>query len=364
VSALHTQRLEKPDGRALWLYARAPLSIAGPAPVPPGERGEPRPHLRWHPLLGEWIAYAGHRQNRTFLPPATWDPLGPTKPGATATELPEGPWEAAVFENRFPTLSGASDSAPKLFVETRPARGTCEVVVFGPEPTGSLGTLSVSRIELLLDVWAHRTAELGARDDVLYVFAFENRGVEVGVTLPHPHGQIYAYPFVPPIAQRQLAQQRAHYELHGTGLLAQCIEREIADGRRMLYESDEAAAFVPVCARWAYEIWVAPRRSVPSFIALERTEKREVARALKTALAKLDGLFGVPMPYILAFHQAPSDGLDHPEAHLHAEIYPGLRMPGRLKFLAGSETGAGVFTADTFPEEKAEELRRVEVSLG
>jgi UDPglucose--hexose-1-phosphate uridylyltransferase len=363
VSALHVQRLEKPDGRALWLYARAPLSIAGPAPVPPGERAEPSPHLRWHPLRGEWIAYAGHRQHRTFLPPAAWDPLAPTLEGQSPTEVPAGPWEVAVFENRFPTLYGGSQEAPELYVDTRPARGACEVVVFGQEATGSLGTMSLARVELLLDVWADRTAALGARDDVAYVFPFENRGVEVGVTLHHPHGQIYAYPFVPPVAERELSQQRAYFALHGRGLLERCIESEIVDGRRVLHRSEHAIAFVPVCARWAYEIWVAPVRGAATFVALTPDERRALARALKTALLMLDGLWRAPMPYILAFHQAPTDGLEHPEAHLHAQIYPALRMPGRLKYLAGSETGAGAFTADTLPEEKAEELRRVEVTL-
>jgi UDPglucose--hexose-1-phosphate uridylyltransferase len=189
------------------------------------------------------------------------------------------------------------------------------------------------------------------------VMPFENRGVEVGVTLHHPHGQIYAYPFVPPAAARELEQQRRHLETHGRGLLEDMIVAELRDGRRVVYVDDDAVAFVPVCARWAYEVWVAPRRAASSVAALDAGGRRAFAAALKTALELLDGVWQRPMPYVLVLHQAPTDDAPHPEAHAHAEIYPAYRLPGRLKYLAGSELGAGVFTADTLPEETAAALR-------
>jgi UDPglucose--hexose-1-phosphate uridylyltransferase len=237
------------------------------------------------------------------------------------------------------------------------------VVVFTQDPDTSLGRLPLDRIELLFEVWADRTAALGARDDVAYVMPFENRGVEVGVTLHHPHGQIYAYPIVPPIPARELEQQRAHLERHGRGLLADHIRLEIDDGRRMLVDEPHAVAFVPVCARYAYEVWIAPRRAAPSLTTLTGGERADLARALKTILLKYDALYARPMPYVMVFHQAPTDGSEHPEAHFHIELYPALRMPARLKYLAGSELGAGFFTADTFPEEKARELQAVEVTI-
>jgi UDPglucose--hexose-1-phosphate uridylyltransferase len=200
-------------------------------------------------------------------------------------------------------------------------------------------------------------------DAVQYVYPFENRGVEVGVTLQHPHGQIYAYPFVPPVAARELDQQRRHFEAHGRGLLAELIDAERADGRRVLWADDGALAFVPAFARYPYEVWVASQRQAPSLADLDDAERASFARALKTVLMKFDALWGTTFPYVLVFHQAPTDGLPHPEAHVHAEIYPAFRMRGRLKYLAGSELGAGVFTADTLPEEKAAELRAVEVTL-
>jgi len=192
---------------------------------------------------------------------------------------------------------------------------------------------------------------------------FENRGVEVGVTLHHPHGQVYAYPFIPPIAARELEQQLQELQADGTGLLRQLVQAEIADGARMVYAGERVAAFVPVCARYPYEVWIAPVRPAPSLADLDREERAELARALKTVLLKYDGLWSRPFPYIMVVHQAPTDGATHPEAHVHFEFYPAYRLPGRLKYLAGSEMGAGVFTADTLPEEKAAELRGVQVTL-
>jgi len=354
---MYTRRLVKPDGRALTLYARAPFTDdAMTAPVPPGEVSVGGSHLRWHPLRGEWVIYAGHRQQRTFLPPPEWDPLAPTRDPSHPTELPAGAWDVAVFDNRFSALGARGATPPSTLVPTEPCGGSCEVVVFSQDATTPLGALPLDRIELVLAVWAERTAELGARADVAYVFPFENRGVEVGVTLHHPHAQIYAYPFVPPVAVRELELQRAR-----PGLLADLIDAEVAADARTLYVGEHATAFVPVCARWAYEIWVAPRRCVPTLDRMTADERLDLARALKRALMKLDGLWQRAMPYVLAVHQAPVDGTDHTYAHAHIEIYPWLRMPDRMKYLAGSEIGAGAFTADTLPETTAAALRAVEV---
>ncbi|HEY3380944.1 MAG TPA: galactose-1-phosphate uridylyltransferase [Vicinamibacterales bacterium] len=360
---MHKTVLSKPDGRALILYAHAPLTDDLTAPSPSSAPREPNSHLRWHPLRGEWIAYASHRQNRTFLPPAEYNPLAVTTDPAHPTELPAGPWEVAVFENLFPTLVATAHEPPAISVPTRPGRGTCEVVVFTQNPKTSLGALPLDRLELIAEVWADRYVELGRRDDVEYVFEFENRGVEVGVTLNHPHGQIYAYPFVPPIPARELRQQSDYLQAHGRGLLEDIVRQELDDGRRVLYRGEHVAAFIPVFARYSYEVWIATRRPAASIAALDAEERADFARALKTVLLKYDGLWSKPFPYIMSIHQAPTDGQPHPEAHLHVEFYPAYRMPGRLKYLAGSEMGAGVFTADTLPEEKAKELQAVNVVL-
>jgi UDPglucose--hexose-1-phosphate uridylyltransferase len=356
------RELRKPDGRGLWLYGASPVPEGIEAPSPPG-RQTGQSHLRWHPLRGEWVAYASHRQHRTFLPPPEYNPLAPTVDPAHPTEVPAGAYDVAVFENLFPTLSMNPGEPPDSIVPTRPGHGACEVVVFTQDPRASLATLPLWHLELLIDVWAERTSVLGAADEIQYVMPFENRGVEVGVTLHHPHGQIYAYPFVPPIAARELEEQRLFYDAHKRGLLQEHLAGEVSDGRRVLYSSDRVVAFVPAFARYAYEVWIAPMRPVPSLPDLDRDERRALARALKTVLLKFDGLWGTSFPYVMAFHQAPTDGRPHPEAHVHIEIYPAYRMKGRLKYLAGSELAAGVFTSDTLPEEKAAELQAVAVSL-
>ena len=357
------RQLRKPDGRELTLYSRRPIPEEVAATSPPGGAPRANPHLRWHPLRGEWIAYAAHRQDRTFLPPASENPLAPTSDPARPAELPAGDYDVAVFTNRFSTLELDARDPPSSIVPTAPGRGRCEVVVYSRDPAASLGRLPLDHVELLLEVWADRTRVLGAEDGIAYVFPFENRGEEVGVTLHHPHGQIYAYPFVPPVAARELSESVAHRERHGTGLLEDLMRREVEDGRRILYSGSDALAFVPVCARYAYEVWIAPRRAVPALPDLDARERADLARALKTVLLKFDGLWQRPFPYVMVFHQAPTDGTPHPEAHLHIEFYPPCRRRGTLKYLAGSELGAGVFTADTLPEERARELAAVPVSL-
>ena len=360
---MHKRLLRKADGRPLILYARHPIPEGLSAPSPHAGERHPNAHLRWHPLRGEWVAYASHRQNRTFLPPPDFNPLAPTTNPEQPTEVPAGPWDVAVFENLFPALTLAAHDAPELSVPTAPGSGVCEVVVFTQDASTSLGRLPLWHVELLIDVWADRYLELGALPDIQYVYPFENRGVEVGVTLHHPHGQIYAYPFVPPIPARELSQQSAYLEQHGRGLLEDLIARELAEQQRILHAGGSVIAFMPICARYSYEAWIAPVRAAPSFAALTPEERRDFARALKTVLLKFDGLWERPFPYIMAVHQAPTDGQPHPEAHLHVELYPALRMPNRLKYLAGSEIGAGVFTADTLPEQKAAELRAVVVDI-
>ncbi len=359
---LHKHFMTKPDGRRLILYGREPIHVAS-APSPSSDPPEGDSHFRWHPFRGEWVVYAAHRQHRTFLPPPEYNPLAPSTDPEHPTEMPVGTYDVGVFENRFPTLRPDAGEAPSALVPTRPGTGVCEVVVYTQDAKSSLGALPLDHLEVVLEALADRYRELGSRPDIQYVMPFENRGVEVGVTLHHPHGQIYAFPFVPPIAELELRRQTDYYRAHGRGLLVSHIDDELSDGRRMLYAGDEAVAFVPVFARYAYEVWIAPRRAAPSLADLHPGERQDLARALKTVLKKYDGLWSRPFPYILVVHQAPTDGEVHPEAHCHIECYPAYRMPDRLKYLAGSEIGAGVFTSDTLPEAKAAELQGVQVHI-
>lgn len=358
---MDTVELDKPDGRRLTLYSRTRVRVEGGAPSPFAEPLAPNPHLRWHPLRGEWVAYAAFRQDRTFQPPPQFNPLAATSDPQAPTELPAGSYDIAVFDNRFPSLTMAAHDAPALSIPTLPASGLCEVVVFTQQPDAAMATLPVSHLALLLEVWADRSARAGRGGRIAYVLPFENRGAEVGVTLHHPHGQIYAYPFVPPVPARMLAQELAYYQQQGRSLLCAMAADELADGARLLYSGAHALAFVPACARYPYEAWVMPSRPVSSFAALDAPARRDLARALKTVLLKYEALWQRPMPYLMAWYQAPTDGAAHPETQLHAQICPPYRTRERLKYLAGTELAAGMFVMDALPEEKARELQQIDI---
>ena len=355
--------LRKPDGRSLTLYSMRPLAPDLAAPSPFSEPLQGQPHLRWHPLRNEWVTYAAYRQDRTFLPPPEYNPFAVTVSADNLTEVPEGDWDIAVFDNRFPALDLSANEAPVLPVPTRAAKGKCEVVVFTQDPTSSLAALPLKHLELLLQVWGARTELLGSLPDIEYVLPFENRGAEVGVTLHHPHGQIYAYPVVPPVPKSMQDAGAEYYAAHTRGVLQDLIAAEMRAATRVLYLGDAAIAFVPVCARYPYEVWIAPIEPVESFEKLTDLQRRDLARALKTVLLKYDGLWARPFPYLMAWYQAPTDGKPHPESHLHAEFYPPYRTATKLKYLAGTELAAGLFAMDALPEDKARELQQVQVRL-
>lgn len=353
----------KPDGRKMTLYSRRPISASIEATNPPHDPIVGGPHMRWHPLRGEWVVYASHRQNRTFLPPKEYSPLAVTRSPEFPTELPAGDYDIAVFENLFPSFAENAENGPDCTVPTRPAFGVCEVVVFTQNPETSLGMLSVDEVQLVLEVWADRTKDIGSRNGIQYVMPFENRGVEVGVTLHHPHGQIYSYPVIPPIPAKMLEMEKQHLAENGQALMENFIKSEQSDGRRIIHQEEGAISFVPACARYPYETWIAPKRRVGWLHDLNPAEIKDLARTLKTVLLKFDNLWNKPFPYLMVLYQAPTDGSAHPESHAHFQIYPPYRTRDRLKFLAGTELGAGIFVNDALPEEKAAELRAVEVSL-
>ena len=368
---LHMQRrrTEKADGRYLVYYrfddeAEAAGGRASSreekARRDPGEA--PAPQMRWNPVLQQWIVVAAHRQERTFLPAEESCPLCPTRDPGFPTEIPESDFDVVAFENRFPSFVDAAEPIAEVeddLYSSRPARGRCEVVVYTPEHSSSLAQQSVRQVRKVVEVWADRYRELGALEDVKYVFVFENRGEEVGVTLHHPHCQIYALPFVPPVVERELASSRAHWERKGECLFCRILAREAAEGSRMVFESRAHVAFVPFYARWPYEVHVFPKRHTPSLAEMGGPEREDLARAVKTVAMKYDGLFGFPLPYVMVMHQRPTDGGDHGHYHFHIEFYPPYRTRDRLKYLAGVELGAGLFLNDAQPEEKARELREL-----
>ena len=297
--------------------------------------------LRWHPLLEEWVTVAPWRQDRTYHPPAEHCPLCPTRPGQAETEIPEPDYHIAVFENRFPAYSNE--------------QGRCEVVCYTPDHDSSLGEQDEDHIRDLIEVWRDRTVELSRVPAVKYVYVFENRGEVIGVTLSHPHGQIYGYPFVPPIVQRELRSERRHMRRTGRCLYCDIVRAEAA-GERTILSDDRWLAFVPAFARWPYEVHLAPVNHRGWLGDLDEADEESLARILKGVLQRYDRLFARPLPYVMAMHQRPP-GRGHRHHHFHIEFYPPNRSRDRLKYLAGSEIGAGAFILDARAEDTAAELR-------
>nr|WP_205860992.1 galactose-1-phosphate uridylyltransferase [Planosporangium flavigriseum] len=320
-------------------------------PPPP-----PTSEIRYDPILDEWVAIAAHRQTRTFLPPTDECPLCPSTPDRSS-EVPAYDYDVAVFENRFPSFSHRSGSLAAVsgLTEVTPGHGRCEVVCFTSDHNSSFAALTPERVRLVMEAWADRTAELSALDDVEQVFCFENRGEAIGVTLHHPHGQIYAYPFVTPRTRRMLSSARSY---EGGNLFADVLAAERAAGERIVAQNEHWTAFVPAAARWPYEVHLYPNRQVPDLPALSNEERDAFGPVYLELLRRFDGLFGFPMPYISAWHQAPVR-LDRDLSYLHLQLFSTQRAPGKLKYLAGSESAMGVFINDVRPEQATQQLREV-----
>ncbi len=319
--------------------------------------------MRWNPLLGEWVVTATHRQQRTYKPPKEYCPLCPTKPGSFPTEVPSSEYEIVVFENRFPSFRSPApppDIEGSELYPVAPASGICEVVLYSQEHDKTLVDMPESHIERLVRVWTDRYRELGSLDGIEYVFIFENRGDAVGVTLHHPHGQIYAFPFVPPIPRKELEQAAIHREKTGRCLLCDIVAEELRAGSgrsRIVCENDDFVAYVPFFARYPFEAHIAPKAHRESLLSFTDSERRSLAAILKAQVTAYDNLFGFPLPYMMVMHQAPTGAAPQEGAHFHIEFYPLNRSEDKLKYLAGCESGAGTFITDMAPEDQAERLR-------
>ncbi len=351
--------MELADGRELIYFDERDDAVRDQPdrrelPAPP-----PASQLRHDPLTDEWVAVAVHRQTRTFLPPPDQCPLCPSTTGRLS-EIPAPGYDVVVFENRFPSLSGRIAEEPAEitpFTPVRPGQGRCEVVCFTDDHNASFASLTPRRVRTVLDALADRTAVLGDLPGVEQVFPFENRGVEIGVTLHHPHGQIYAYPFVTPRTRALLAAARRHAErTGGRNLYADVLAAERAAGERVVAGNEHWTAYVPAAARWPFEVHVAPHRPVPDIPALSDAERDAFGPLYLDLLRRFDGLFDLPMPYIAAWHQAPVR-VDRELGHLHLHLFSIRRAKDKLKYLAGSESGMGVFINDIAPERAAQLLR-------
>lgn len=341
------------DGRELIYYDSRDDTVRDAVDRRPLDRTVTTSEVRRDPLLGDAVAIASHRQGRTYHPPADECPLCPSE-GDRLSEIPDSSYDVVVFENRFPSLAGDS--------------GRCEVVCFTSDHDASFADLTEEQAGLVLEAWTDRTAELSHLPSVEQVFCFENRGAEIGVTLGHPHGQIYAYPFTTPRTALMLRSLAAHKE--GTGgenLFDAVLEKELA-GERIVLETEHWVAFVPFAAHWPYEVHLYPRRRVPDLLGLDEEARTEFPKVYLELLRRFDRIFGEGeprTPYISAWHQAPFgtleefDGVVRDDFALHLELFTIRRTSGKLKFLAGSESGMSVFINDVPPEAAAQRLREV-----
>ena len=312
--------------------------------------------LRWNPLLGQWVIVAPHRRKR----PMRTDGWCPFCPGSG--KVPQA-YDVYAYPNDYPTFM---NNPPEPAVEgtsispVEALKGAAEVILYTPEHQSSLAHLSIDHMIKLIHLWQDRYRELGARDSIQYVLIFENKGEVIGVTVTHPHGQIYGYPFIPPRPLRELRSEQGFLADKGDCLGCEILRTELNDGRRVICETDDMAAFVPFFAAYPYEVNIFPKRHMQSILHLSEMEVRSLAVVLRTVVQKYDHLFCFSCPYMMILNQQPTDGYDHPYHHFRFEFYPPLMDGGNIRHIAGSETGSGVQINPTDIEERARELREAE----
>ena len=352
-------RAKLADGRDLLFFALpghcpAPVEDRRPLPERVGDESE----LRFDRSTGQWVIIAALRQDRTYKPPPDQCPLCPGPTGLTS-EVPAPDYDVVVFENRFPSLSGTGEPAPVPaaagFV-CAPGHGRTEVICFSSEHAGSFAALAPAHARLVVQAWRHRTADLMATPGIEQVFCFENRGEEIGVTLTHPHGQIYGYPYLTPRTATMLGQARAYRIQHGGNLFADLLAREIADGSRVIAHTDLFTAFVPFAARWPVEVHIYPNRFVHNLVELDNDELDGFAQVYLDVLKRFDGMYSSALPYISALHQF-NDTDAQADGYFHVELMSIRRSATKLKYLAASESAMDAFIGDVTPESVAQRLR-------
>lgn len=335
------------DGRAFHLYG--PFEGTPDWPWLQGSTDRSFSHRRWHALRREWVVYSAHRQSRTYKPPADFCPFCPGVPDG---ELPLKDFSIAVFENKFSSLqkdAPVPEPIPGLDLPVDSAVGNCEVIVYSADHKASMASLPLERRERLVRVWGDRIRDMMEIPAMQVVMPFENRGEEAGVTLHHPHGQIYGFSYLPPIIGAMAKTFEEGYDLAKLTTLSQYV---VAD-------APGASLLVPPFTRFPYELWVVPKRFRPTPAALSPSEVTDVATLLARAANTYDAFFGRVTPYVMLVYAAPK-GLED-VFPFHIQFQPLLRSPTKMKFVAGVEVGAGSFLVDILPETAAQNLRNVEV---
>lgn len=311
--------------------------------------------LRWHPLIKDWVMIASHRQNRPQMP-KDWCPFCPG-----SGKVPDD-YDVYKYDNDFPALSQdppVPDDVATNFYKMSESYGKCEVILYSPEHTSSLHEFSIEHIVKIINLWTERFTELKKDEKIKCVFIFENRGEMVGVTMPHPHGQIYGYPFIPKKLELELAACKEHHDENGTCLICDMVKDEAQSGDRVIFENEDFLVFLPFFTEYPYGMYIVSKGHKQNLTQFNDREKVNLAKALKETTGTLDSLFGFPFPYMMCIHQDPVNSGDASEYyHFHIEFFPPMRAANKQKFNASSETGAWAHANPTKPEEKAEELRQ------
>ncbi|MGQ4913299.1 MAG: galactose-1-phosphate uridylyltransferase [Candidatus Asgardarchaeia archaeon] len=313
--------------------------------------------IRYDPIKGQKIIVAAHRSKRPVRPSS----FCPFCPGAP--DVPSGKWDVISIPNRYPALSPDANtevhlaSSNPLFKRTQ-AYGICEVVVYTPDHNTELEDLPFEHMLKVIELWQNRYRELSKKKGIRYVFIFENRGRAIGVTLDHPHGQIYAFPFIPEIIETELKNSKQYYlENHGRCIFCDTINAEKAEYSRIVYENDNFIAFIPFWAMFPYEVYLLPKRHMQNILELNREEVMDFAKAIRVIRKKYNKYFGFKLPFMMYFHQAPIGNEEYPYYHFHVEFRPIHRGKNKIKYPASVENGAGTFINPTNPEINAKNLR-------
>jgi len=310
--------------------------------------------LRWNPMTKDWVMIASHRQNRPQMP-KNWCPFCPG-----SGKVPDS-YDVLKYNNDFPALSVTPpdpDDVANNFFKTAPAYGKCEVVLYSPEHHGKLTDLSDGHLKKLADLWTNRFNELSADEKIKYVFIFENRGEVVGVTMPHPHGQIYGYSFIPKKIALEIDSAAEYYTENGKCLFCDMLDNERDFGKRIIFENDYYTVFLPFFTEYPYGVYIMPRRHVPNIACLNDNERAALAVTVKDVVGMLDSLFDYSFPYMMCMHNAPvNSGSFDENYHFHIEFFPPMRSADKQKFNASSETGVWAHCNPTCPEATSEELR-------
>lgn len=311
--------------------------------------------LRWHPLIKDWVMIASHRQNRPQMP-KDWCPFC-----QGSGKVPDH-YEVYKYDNDFPVLSQnppIPDEVPTSFYKTAEAYGKCEVILYSPEHTSSLHQFSTEHIVKIINLWTERFIEIKKDEKIKYIYIFENRGEMVGVTMPHPHGQIYGYPFIPKKLELELDACKEHHEANGSCLICDMLKDEMASGDRVIFENEDFLVFLPFFSEYPYGMYIVSKNHKLNITQFNERGKVNLAIALKETTGTLDALFGFAFPYMMCMHQEPVNCGDvSAYYHFHIEFFPPMRAVNKQKFNASSETGAWAHANPTKPEEKAEELRK------